>query len=325
MHSPHSIAWLALLAVCAGCTASDPPVPITHIVGNDQRSAMLARLGDDMRRNGDPASALGIYLAASAADPANAGVLQRMGAAFLAMNDAPRAEQAFRGALAGEPGDRTAQRGLALSLLAQGRAAEVLPILQKLAAGSSDPALLRAEGVALDMVGMPREAQAVYRQALRLDPIDADLHGNLALSLALSGDAADAMTEMQAAIAAPDPDPRQNANAVLVLALTGNEDAARIRGDATVGPAATEVLLARAQQAAAATDPRQRAVAIGLLTGNAAGQPTLSSTLLPTPAALTAPPGPEAAAARAAPPRPKPASPQTPSGPLPSDSPAAAP
>jgi len=322
MQSPHSITWLALLAICAGCTASDPPVPTTHILGNDQRSAMLARLGDDMRRNGDPASALGIYLAASAADPANAGVLQRMGAAFLAMNDAPRAEQAFRGALVSEPGDRTAQRGLALSLLAQGRAADALPILQKLAAGSSDPGLLRAEGVALDMVGRPGEAQLVYRQALRLNPIDADLHGNLALSLALSGDAADALTEMQAAIAAPDPDPRENANAVLVLALTGNSDAARVRGDATIGPAATEVLLARAQQAAAATDPRARAMAIGLLTGNGAGQPPLSSTLLP--AALTAPPAPEAAADPAAAPRPTPASPQTPSGPLPSGSPAAA-
>jgi len=323
MHSSHSIAWLPLLAVCAGCAASDPPVPTTHIVGNNQRSAMLARLGDDMRRNGDPASALGIYLAASAADPANVGVLQRMGAAFLAMNDAPRAEQAFRGALSSEPGDRTAQQGLALSLLAQGRPAEALPILQKLAAGSSDPRLLRAEGVALDMVGRPNEAQAVYRQALRLNPIDADLHGNLALSLALSGDAADAMTEMQAAIAAPEPDPRQNANSVLVLALTGNDDAARVRGDATVGPAATEVLLARAQQAAAATDPRARAMAIGLLTGNGAGQP-LSSTLLPTPAALTAPPGPETAAAPAMAPPPMPAPPQTPSGPLLSGSPAAA-
>jgi len=324
MHSPHSIAWLPLLAVCAGCAASDPPVPTTHIQGNNQRSAMLTRLGDDMRRNGDPASALGIYLAASAAEPANAGVLQRMGTAFLAMNDAPRAEQAFRGALSSEPGDRIAQQGLALSLLAQGRAAEALPILKKLAAGSSDPGLLRAEGVALDMVGRPSEAQAVYRQALRLNPIDADLHGNLALSLALSGDAAGAMTEMQAAIAAPVPDPRQNANAVLVLALTGNDEAARVRGDATVGPAATEVLLARAQQAAAATDPRARAMAIGLLTGNAAGRP-LSSTLLPTPASLTAPPGPETAAAPATAPPPTSALPQTPSGRLPSDPPSAAP
>jgi tetratricopeptide (TPR) repeat protein len=264
-----------------------------------------------MRRSGDAAGALGLYRAASAADPRNADVLQRMGAAFLALHDAPRAEQAFRGALASEPRNRAARRGLALALLEEGNAAQALPILQQLAADSSDPALLRAEGTALDMVGQPRAAQAVYRQGLRLDPIDADLHGDLALSLALSGDAADALAQMQAAIASPNPDPRQNANAVLVLALTGNAAAARTRGDATIGGSATDALLARAQQVAAAVDARQRAVAVGMLTGPGAGQP--GSTLFPpaaaaTPVAVNSLPGPQPEAAQAtdSPPNPSP-------------------
>lgn len=278
-----SVAWFSLVALCAGCAAPDPPAPAPHALGNDQRSAMLARLGDAMRRDGDPTGALGLYRAASAADPQNASVLQRMGSAFLAMHDAPRAEQAFRGALANNPEDRASRRGLALALLGEGRPAEALPILQQLAAGSSDPGLLRATGAAFDMTGQPRAAQAVYRHALVLDPIDADLHGNLALSLALSGDAPEALTQMQAAIASPNPDPRQNANAVLVLALTGNAATARERGDATIGPAATEALLARAQQANTATDPRQRAIAVGMLSG----QPHTDSTLLPQPAATT--------------------------------------
>ena len=278
-----SVTWFSLAALCAGCAAPDPPAPVPHTLGNDQRGVMLARLGDAMRRDGDAAGALGLYRAASAADPRNASVLQRMGSAFLAMNDAPRAEQAFRGALANDPHDRASQRGLALALLGEDRPAEALPILQQLTAGSSDPGLLRATGAAYDMSGQPRQAQAVYRQALMLDPIDADLHGNLALSLALSGDAAEALSQMQAAIASPNPDPRQNANAVLVLALTDNVAAARERGDATIGPAATEALLVRAQQANAATDPRQRAIAIGMLSG----QPHADSTLLPQPAAAT--------------------------------------
>ena len=95
------------------------------------------------------------------------------------------------------------------------------------------PRLLRAEGTALDMVGQAREAQVVYRQALRLAPIDPNLHGNLALSLALTGDRADALNEMQAAVASPTPDPRQETNAILVLALTGNATAAEARGDTT--------------------------------------------------------------------------------------------
>jgi Tfp pilus assembly protein PilF len=299
MASLRSAAWFSLVVLCAGCAASDPPAPVPHTLGNDQRSAMLARLGDAMRRNGDPAGALGLYRAASAADPRNAGVLQRMGSAFLAMHDAPRAEQAFRGALANDPHDHAARRGLALALLGENRPAAALPILQQLAAGSSDPGLLRAEGAAFDMTGQPRAAQAVYRHALSLDPIDADLHGNLALSLALSGDAAEALAQMQAAIASPDPDPRQNANAVLVLALTGHAAAAQMRGDSTIGAVATEALLARARQADSMPDPRQRATAVGML----AAQPQAGSTLLPqsaaaAPVAVNVPPGSVPAAAQ---------------------------
>ncbi|WP_158921258.1 tetratricopeptide repeat protein [Acidisphaera sp. S103] len=278
MRNARSFFMLSLLASCAGCT-SQAPAP--HDLSAEQRPGMLTRLGDDMRRNGDTSGAVNLYRAASQAEPPDGAPLGRMGDAFLDMNDPARAEQAFRGQLVIDPGNTAAERGLALALLAQGRAAEALPSLQKLADGSSDLRLLRAEGTALDMVGQAPQAQAVYRQALRLAPIDADLHGNLALSLALSGDRAEALNEMQAAVASPTPDPRQETNAVLVLALTGNASAAEARGDATIGAAATQILLARAQQALAGSDARQRAAAIGVLTSNTAQPPPVGSTLLP--------------------------------------------
>lgn len=299
MSFPHSAALLSLLALCAGCAAPDPPVQVPGTLASNQRPEMLVRLGDDMRRSGDAAGAVNLYRAASQSAPHDPVVLERMGEAFLAINDATRAEQAFRGALALDPGDAAGQRGLALALLAQGRAAEALPILQAQARNSTDPALLRADGTALDMVGQPGDAQAVYRRGLQASPIDADLHGNLALSLALSGDATNALAEMQAAIASPDPDPRQDTNAVLVLALTGNADAAQVRGDATIGAAATQELLARAQRALAATDARSRAIAIGLLTGNGSGPATLATTLLPP---VTGPSDRQMATAQPAPP-----------------------
>ena len=247
---------------------------------------MLTRLGDDMSRGGDPAGAVKLYRAAYLADPSDPHNLQRMGQAFLDMNAPMSAEQAFRGALMLAPDDVTAKRGMALSLLAEGRAAEALPLLQQLAAHSTDPRLLRAEGTALDMLGRQTEAQAIYRKALSYAPIDADLHGNLALSLALSGDRPDALREMQAAIASPNPDPRQDANAVLVLALTGDDVAAQARGATTIGEAATHDLLVRADQARTATTAPARAIAIGLMTAA-----TTPATPLATPAPDAAPAG----------------------------------
>lgn len=297
MRTFRSFFALCLLALCVGCATR---VSSPQALSAAQRPDMLTRLGDDMRRNGDTSGAVNLYRAASQAEPRDAAPLGRMGDAFLEMNDPARAEQAYRGQLVIDPGNAAAERGLALAELAQGHATEALPLLQKLATGSSDPRLLRAEGTALDMAGQAPQAQAVYRQALRLAPIDPDLHGNLALSLALSGDRADALNEMQAAVASPTPDPRQETNAILVLALTGNATAAEARGDATIGVAATQVLLARAQQALAGSDALQRAAAIGVLTGDTAQPPPVASTLLPAPVALTAPSGPSPVTVQAA-------------------------
>ena len=257
---------------------------------------MLTRLGDDMSRGGDPSGALKLYRAAYLADPKDPHNLQRMGQAFLDLNSPMRAEQAFRGALMLAPDDVSAKRGMALSLLAEGRAGEALPLLQQLAADSTDPRLLRAEGTAFDMLGRPAEAQAIYRKALGYAPIDADLHGNLALSLALSGDGMNALREMQAAIASPNPDPRQDANAVLVLALTGNTAAAQARGDATIGDAATHDLLTRADQARAATTAPARAVAIGLMTATTEAEAplTVPAPVRPAPSPVANAPAPVA-------------------------------
>lgn len=285
MRPPRALAVLMSVAAVAGCTVTreeavaPAPPPVQSLPQG--RPKMLMRLGDDLARSGDEAGALAMYRAALTAAPRDPQVLERMGTAFLALGDGPRAEQAFRGALAIAPGEPGAERGLGLALLAEGEAAAALPILAELATRSPDPRLLGAEGTALEMTGHPRQAQAAFRRGLEEAPTDADLHADLALSLALSGEAESALGEMQAALAAPEPDPRLAGNAVLVLALAGREEEARARGDATIGAAETEAVLGRAEEVMALADARMRAEAVGLLMTGRAQEDSLAARLLP--------------------------------------------
>jgi len=258
--------WPALLLggvlLLAGCAGPNGAAPVP--AGN--QTASLLRLGDRMRASGDMAGALGFYSAAAQRDPRSAPALEKLGEGFLAVGEPARAEQAFRAALAVRESG-TARHGLAVALIGQQRAAEALPMLERLARGSSDPRLLRDWGVALDLAGQPRAAQEAYRRGLAAAPADATLHGNLALSLALDGQAEAAMASLRAALAAPVPDARLGANAVLVLALCGNEAEARAQGMARLGAEATEGLLARAATARGMPDAASRAAAIGLVMG----------------------------------------------------------
>jgi Flp pilus assembly protein TadD len=272
---------LALLGLLSACVTSPPPRPLPPAVKAADKPHILTRLGDDVRRSGDAAGAVVLYRSASAASPRDPVPLTDMGEALNESGDPQRAEQAFRTSLTLRSGNPTAQQGLAVALLAQGRPAEALPILQALDKPGAGARLLGGEGTALDMLGRHADAQAVYRRGLQADPTDAALHGNLALSLALAGQAEASLAELRAAVGAPLPDPRQEANAVLVLALLDRLDEARARGGQTIGPSGTETLIDRAIVARQTSDPLRQAQALGVLT--APGMPAVPRSLLPPP------------------------------------------
>ena len=198
-------------------------------------------------------------------DGRNGAALQRLGQASMASGDPARAEQAYRAALAAGGDSATSKYGLAVSLLMQRRTGEALPLLAALAGKQPDARVLRTYGVALDMAGRQAEAQAAYRRGLDLAPADPNLHGNLALSLAASGQIEAALAEMRAARLSPLPDARQEVNGILLLAIAGQDDEARRQGGALLGPARTEVVLRQAAQVRAAPDAASRAAALGLL------------------------------------------------------------
>lgn len=262
-----------LLAGCAD--ASDHP----RSVGRGGTPFSLMQIGDSLQRTGDAEGAETMYRAAVGQDGRNAAALERLGQASMASGDPARAEQAFRAALAVDGASAAARYGFAVALLAQRHTSEALPLLAALADKQPDPRTLRTYGVALDMAGRQSEAQAAYRHGLGLAPADPNLHGNLALSLAASGQMQAAMAEMRAAQLAPLPDPRQEVNGILLLAIAGQDGEARRRGAALLGLARTEAVLRQAGQVRAASDAPARAVALGLLTGpqpSAPGRPEVA-------------------------------------------------
>ena len=253
------------LAACsqAHITSTEPkPPPVT-----DQLStpAGLIKLGDDVRRQGDAAGALLIYQAASSQDSRDPAALSRIGFVSIDLGQPLRAEQAFRAILTADPQNEDARFGLGISLLAEQKINDALPILGSLAQTSTDMRLLRGYAVALDMAGRPAEAQRYYRKALARAPTDPDLHGDLALSLAVAGDTAGAVAESDRAVASVLPNTRQRANNVLLLALAGRTDEARKRGRQWLGDAQTDAIINQAMLVQQAPDPASRAKALGLM------------------------------------------------------------
>jgi Flp pilus assembly protein TadD len=268
------VGQLAAAILLSACTTTPRSPQLTKVPRSTQgAAAMLVRIGDSMRDGGDPRGAIALYRTANRRDPRYAPPLIHMGEAFNMIGDAPQAEAAFAAAAILAPYNTEAERGLAISLLREGRLNEALPLLQRLdgrslAGRAPDADLLLAEGTALDMTGRSREAQAVYRRGLKIAPADARLHGNLSLSLALVGDLPDALHEMTLAIDAPEPDAREAANAVMVLTLAGQRQQAEAQGRDSVGAAETEILIARAESARGAPDAIGRARALGMIQGS---------------------------------------------------------
>ena len=223
----------------------------------------LVRLGDSLRAGGDADGAAQFYEAAVARDGRDAAVLDRLGDALLAAGDPARAEGAFRAALAVSPGDGAAGTGLGIALLARHEPAAALPFLQSAARSSGDPRVLRNYGVALDMLGRPADAQAVYRRGLAGFPADPDLRGNLALSLAIAGDTEAAVREIEAAVNGPNASDRVRANRVMLLAMAGRAGDAEAAGRGLPQPGRTAALIAQGERARSAPDAAARAAALG--------------------------------------------------------------
>lgn len=198
-----------------------------NVSGGPADYATSMRVGAAAHAGGDLASAVSVYRRAASVNTAAPAPFVAAGNALLEMGEFNEAIVSFNSALARDEHDREALRGLARGYLMTGRPAMAgQPLAVGYRDNPDDPKLLQLVGVADDFVGRHEEAQARYRRGLELAPRDPALSLNLALSLALSGNYAEAIGVLRPIASAAAASPRERQTLALIYGLQGDRRAA---------------------------------------------------------------------------------------------------
>ncbi len=192
----------------------------------------LLRIGAAARAGGDLADALSVYRRAAEIKPSDPTAFIAIGNTLVEIGSVDEAILAYNSALARDGSDLAAQLGLARAYLETGRPQLArVPLAQALAQSPDNPKGLLLTGVTEDLAGQHPAAQVDYRRGLKSAPTDAALTIDLALSLALSGNFAAAIDELEPVAMAPSGSPRERQTLALIYGLEGNyAEAARIGG-----------------------------------------------------------------------------------------------
>jgi Flp pilus assembly protein TadD len=156
-------------------------------VASDRTSLATAQ---EALTDGEAGTSLAIAKGILASQPNNASALAQAGDAQAAMGDRLSAEGSYRRALALAPHDVKARMGMAKLMLRDDLKGAETSFRDILNDQPHNPAVLNDLGYVLDLQERHTEAQAMYVEALTSDPNRLSVRVNLALSLALSGQAA---------------------------------------------------------------------------------------------------------------------------------------
>ncbi|HEV2303558.1 MAG TPA: tetratricopeptide repeat protein [Stellaceae bacterium] len=270
---------VALIAL-AGCVTTTAPAQLDPLSMNGRDGGgkppsypALMKIGVTARAGGDPATALGVFRrAAELAPPGEPAPYVEIGGTLLDMGKPNEAILAYNSALARNPGDWPAQRGLAIADLHTGRPEfAFVPLAKALVDGPKDPGLYVLLGVANDMAGRHPAAQGWYREGLTLAPNDPALTIDLALSLALSDHLVAAVNVLGPIADAPQASPSERQTLSLLYGLEGDRAAAARLARVDLNEAAVEHNLAYFDSLRAMS-PEARGRAI-LSTGSGGGHP----------------------------------------------------
>lgn len=265
-------AVVSLAGLVSGCTmpawmptlqdelTTAPPPPT---VRTNEGEGLIA-VADRMLASGDTAGALGLYQKSAVQPNADRQAMLRYARALFYTSSYELAAGAFASVLAEEPRNADALRGLGASLLARGKTEEARTHLEAAVRQSSDVRSIRVLAVLRVMEGETEEARMVYRKAMALWPKDLDLRVNYALHEALANNCTEAADVGQQVMTSPFARPQHIGAQALILALCGREAEAGTLAAQVMGAAGVRGVLEHAAQARRASNPVQRAAAVGI-------------------------------------------------------------
>ncbi len=206
----------------AGCAVGGDSPPQGHL---------SLGLADSALAGGAPKLALGVSRAILAHDPKNVPALVHQGDAFHQLGDDPRASASYREALTLSPHDVNALIGLGRVALTSEPAEASARFSEVLSLQPANEVALTDRGIAADLSGLHAEAQADYRRAIAIARVGltdqdserlATTQVDYAVSLAISGQAGQAVSILRPIASSSDASPRVRQDFAMALTLDGN-------------------------------------------------------------------------------------------------------
>ena len=204
----------------------------TALAGCQQKSASLDSMDNVSTASTGPASYQATVELAKAwqADPGNVNKGVAYANALESLGQTDKQMEVYGQLLASNPNNAKLSSLYGKKLLAAGRAADAVPVLERAAAApGADWRVHSALGSAYDQQGLYPKAREQYNLALSADPDNLTVLNNLGMSYALEGDLKQAETVLRRADAMPraKSQPRIRQNLALVVGLQGRFDEAR--------------------------------------------------------------------------------------------------
>lgn len=169
----------------------------------------------------------GLCIRAHDLDPTNPLPLVLLASNFQIAGEDDRAIEAYQQVLTHHPENAEVSYRLGKMLAAMGREQEAMETLMAgLEHNPDEPRLMNVVGILKDQEGDHSTAQFYYRESLDNNPDNVSVKNNLGLSLALSGQAEEAVALLETVVAQPEADEVSHRNLELAYKAAAEQDMA---------------------------------------------------------------------------------------------------